>query len=231
LSFPLPATELKPSWWCHSTVKAVLDVTVASIGLLIALPMMLSIALLIAVTSRGPVLFRQWRCGRNGQLFELLKFRTMLHDSDGPRLTRADDCRITSVGRPLRRWKLDELPQLINVISGKMSLVGPRPDLPEIWNLAGEVERKALALKPGLTGAASLAFRDEEDVLAQAPAGKLTDFYLNSVLPKKTKLDIEYAAIANPWNDFMILLQTVCPKVASKPPVIQPVPLDEQISR
>ena len=155
----------------------------------------------------------------------------MVHESDGPRMTRAGDCRITSVGRLLRRWKLDELPQLINVISGKMSLVGPRPDLPEIWNLAGEVERRILALKPGLTGAASLAFRDEEDVLAQAPTGKLTDFYLNSVLPTKIKLDIEYAAIASPWSDFLILLQTVCPKVTSKTPVIQPVPLDEQISR
>src|SRR2546430_1364095 len=153
---------------------------VAFFGLLIALPPMLVIALFVAAGSRGPILFRQRRNGRNGKPFQILKFRTMYNENAGPALTRAGDQRITPVGRYLRCLKLDELPQLINVLRGEMSMVGPRPDLPEIWNQASATERQIVALRPGLTGAASLAFHEEERILAQAPAGRLTDFYLKS---------------------------------------------------
>jgi lipopolysaccharide/colanic/teichoic acid biosynthesis glycosyltransferase len=187
---------------------------------------------LVAVTSRGPVIFRQLRTGQNGRGFWILKFRTMIHGHGGEPLTRDGDCRITRVGRHLRRWKLDEIPQLINVLKGDMSLVGPRPDLPEIWSKANSSERKLLALKPGVTGAASLVFRDEETLLAQAPAGQLTDFYLYSVLPSKARIDLDYAAQATLRTDFTILSRTLCaalrPKSAT---VVKSAPLNEQLSR
>jgi lipopolysaccharide/colanic/teichoic acid biosynthesis glycosyltransferase len=168
------------------------------------------IALTIVISSGKPILFMQRRVGRYGQEFTLLKFRTMkMAAQSGSGLTRDGDARVTVIGRWLRKRKLDELPQLFNVLKGEMTLVGPRPDLKVFWSQARAEDRRILELTPGLTGVASLAFSDEEQLLTQVPTERLASFYLQQVLPRKVSLDSEYAARATFRSDCGILLQTV----------------------
>ncbi|HZR30017.1 MAG TPA: sugar transferase, partial [Terriglobales bacterium] len=196
--------------WCASAGKRALDFSVAAIMTVLALPLMGVIALLVKFSSPGPLLFRQRRMGRDGQEFEFLKFRTMVHGGhhNGPGVTTKGDARITTVGAFLRKWKLDELPQLFHVLSGKMSLVGPRPDLPKYFSTLNAGQLRVLTLRPGLTGKASICFRHEEEVLHQAPEGELESFYVDQVLPLKIRLDLEYAQTANLMSDTRILFQT-----------------------
>jgi lipopolysaccharide/colanic/teichoic acid biosynthesis glycosyltransferase len=206
------------SSWCFSPTKRALDVTVAFFALTLTAPLMLVITLAIKATSRGPTLFRQERSGLNGRPFQLLKFRTMQAEpSTGTlRLTLRGDKRITSIGKWLRAWKLDELPQFINVLQGEMSIVGPRPDVAEFWLQVSENDRAALAIKPGITGAASTAFINEEELLAQVPASELAERYVREILPRKARLDLAYAARASFWSDCAILTGTLlrifCPQ-------------------
>ena len=186
-----------------------MDIVASALGLILLLPVICVIALAIAIHSGKPVFFQQKRLGLNGRDFHLLKFRTMVTAKNGPGLTRDGDARVTRIGRWLRKRKLDELPQLFNVLKGEMSLVGPRPDLEEFWSQASLDDRRILELKPGVTGAASLAFCDEERLLAQVPAEQLASFYIQEVLPQKARLDSEYAARATFRSDCGILLQTV----------------------
>lgn len=195
--------------WCLSHKKRCMDIVASALGLILLLPAICVIALAIAIHSGKPVFFQQKRLGRNGRDFHLLKFRTMVTAKNGPGLTRDGDARVTRIGRWLRKRKLDELPQLFNVLKGEMSLVGPRPDLEEFWSQASLDDRRILELKPGVTGAASLAFCDEERLLAQVPAEQLASFYIQEVLPQKARLDSEYAARATFRSDCGILLQTV----------------------
>lgn len=186
-----------------------MDIITASLSLLLLSPLFFIIAFAIALTSGKPIFFRHWRLGQHGRKFQVQKFRTMRATVNGGiGLTRNGDARITWAGRWLRRWKLDELPQLYNVIKGEMTLVGPRPDLEEFWLKATADDRRVLQLKPGLTGAASVAFRDEEWLLAKIPLERLGSFYLEQILPQKAKLDSDYAAQATLRSDFGILLQT-----------------------
>jgi len=186
-----------------------MDLVVSAIGLTLLSPVICMIALAIAIHSGKPVFFRQRRLGRNGREFQLLKFRTMVTGKNGPGLTRDGDARVTPIGRWLRKRKLDELPQLFNVLKGEMSLVGPRPDLEEFWSKASPEDRRILELTPGVTGAASLAFCDEERLLAQVSAEQLASFYLQEILPQKARLDSEYAARATFRTDCGILVKTV----------------------
>lgn len=188
-----------------------MDTIAAALGLLLLLPVFLVIASAIVITSGRPVLFRQWRLGRLSQKFQLLKFRTMATKAaeNDPGLTQDSDSRVTWIGRWLRKWKVDELPQLVNVLKGDMTLVGPRPDLEQFWSKACPTDRQILVLTPGLTGAASIAFRDEERLLGQVPAERLTSFYIEQVLPRKARLDSEYASQATFGSDCVILLQTL----------------------
>lgn len=186
-----------------------MDLVASAIGLTLLLPVIFVIALALAIHSGKPVFFRQKRLGRNGREFHLLKFRTMVTAKNGPGLTRDGDPRVTRIGRWLRKRKLDELPQLFNVLKGEMSLVGPRPDLEEFWSQASLEDRRILELTPGVTGAASLAFCDEERLLAQVPAEQLASFYLRDVLPQKARLDSEYAARSTFRSDCGILLRTI----------------------
>lgn len=212
--------EQAPSAWCRSTRKRILDIVVAGIALLITAPLILVIAVAIRITSPGPVLFRQWRCGLKEHQFELLKFRTMKYTrtGSGPGVTRMGDFRVTGLGRVLRKWKLDELPQLLNVLRGEMSIVGPRPDLEQFWRQATESERQVLAVKPGVTGAATLVFRNEDELLAHVPEAELVGFYVRYILPRKAHLDCEYAAQASFLTDCGVLLRTIAcicsPKLA-----------------
>ena len=166
-------------------------------------PFLLVVALLVRLTSHGPVLFRQRRMGRNGLEFTLYKFRSMrVANAAGPHVTVIGDVRITPFGALLRRYKLDELPQFWNVLRGDMSLVGPRPKLPHHEGLC-------LPCRPGITGAATLAFRREEELLASIPGHELDSFYEELIKPRKARIDREYIRNATLLTDLQLLWKTV----------------------
>lgn len=176
---------------------------------LCALPMAL-IAVVIRVLDGPPALFRQTRIGRHGRPFTLLKFRTMAHRPEvGSTITTADDPRVTPLGRLLRRSKLDELPQLFNVVRGDMSFVGPRPDVPGYWDQLHGEDRRLLALRPGVTGPATLLFRDEEVLLAAAPDPRR--FNDEVLFPEKIRVARRYAARISLFSDVMWILLTLTP--------------------
>ena len=189
--------------------KRIFDVVVASLVLLVTAPIWPLIALLIKLGSKGPVIHRAVRTGRHGRPFVLYKFRTMrVGDSVGPSVTRAGDPRVTAVGRWLRASKLDELPNVINVLRGDMSLVGPRPEDPRYVALYTERQREVLTVRPGITSPATVAFRDEEEVLASA-GGDLERAYLHEVLPRKLELDVAYVQRHSLASDLGVLAATV----------------------
>lgn len=165
---------------------------------------MLAVALAVRFTSTGPVLFLQKRTGRNGRNFTIVKFRTMAHIADGAHrpATTASNQRFTPIGPFLRRWKLDELPQLLNVLAGHMSLVGPRPKLPQ--HLIA-----VLPCRPGITGAATAAFAREELTLSYVPGRHLDFFYRSVVLPAKHRLDVEYMTNATFLSDLKLIVKSI----------------------
>jgi lipopolysaccharide/colanic/teichoic acid biosynthesis glycosyltransferase len=188
--------------------KRTMDLFLASLGLLLALPIFAIAGIALRLEGRGGVFFRQVRVGRHGRPFRIWKFRTM---ADAPEpamvLTVAGDPRITRVGAWLRDWKLDELPQLLNVLRGEMSLVGPRPEVPRYVARYTPEQRRVLDLTPGITDPASLRFRSESDRLAQHIDPE--DAYLRQVLPEKLSISLDYAARATRWSDLRVLWQTV----------------------
>jgi lipopolysaccharide/colanic/teichoic acid biosynthesis glycosyltransferase len=192
------------SVWSHSSAKRLFDCVAIIPVLPFVAPVFLLIGLAVRLTSKGPALFMQKRMGRNGRTFTIVKFRTLEHGHDKTHqaVTTADNQRFTPVGPFLRRWKLDELPQLWNVLKGDMSLVGPRPKLPE--HQIGQ-----LRCRPGITGAATLAFAREESFLARLPKHELDCCYHEKILPAKQQLDLEYMARATFSSDFKMLVNTV----------------------
>ncbi len=188
--------------------KRIFDFTAASLGLLIlAIPIGI-IAIIMGVTDGRPILFTQQRVGKGGKLFQIKKFRTMYVRQEGDStITVAGDKRITPIGRYLRRWKLDELPQLWNVMVGEMSFVGPRPDVPGYADkLEGEA-RKLLLLRPGITGPATLAYRNEEEILANVHDPIQ---YNNDVIyPEKVRLNLEYLENASFPKDLGCIYRTI----------------------
>lgn len=191
------------SQWSQSEKKRYFDCICVVLASPFLIPVLVLIAIAVRLTSSGPVLFLQERVGRNGRSFTILKFRTMTHSEDMAHnpVTTANNQRFTLVGPFLRRWKLDELPQLLNVLLGDMSLVGPRPKLPE--HQIGE-----LLCRPGITGAATIAFAREETILADLSGHSLRDYYRDVILPVKHKLDMEYMAKATFASDLRLLLNT-----------------------
>lgn len=191
-------------------MKRLFDFTAAATGLLLLAPLLLSIAVLIRLESRGPALFLQERVGRGGRPFRIHKFRTMVADAPrlGASITVGRDPRITRVGSWLRRYKLDELPQLIDVLIGNMSLVGPRPEVPQfVAAYPPEVRNKVLSVRPGLTDNASLEFIDESSLLAEAADPERE--YLERILPKKLRHYIEYVDGRSMTGDLWILFRTL----------------------
>ena len=188
-------------------MKRTFDVTVALLGLIILAPIFVIIGGWIKVASPGPIFYRARRVGRQGVLFSLYKFRSMAVDADrlGAGITVNDDPRITRVGRLLRRSKLDELPQLINVVKGDMSLVGPRPEDPRYVESYTPEQRHVLIVRPGITSWASVQYRHEEQLLA---ASTVDDVYRHEIMPQKLALDLDYVARQSFWLDMRILLQT-----------------------
>ncbi|MGD0693661.1 MAG: sugar transferase [Terriglobia bacterium] len=189
--------------------KRILDVLGALAGLMITSPILGLCAIAIHLESPGPIIFRQWRVGQAGDPFQILKLRTMVQHADrqGPKLTGSGDARITRVGKWLRKTKLDEIPQLLNVLRGEMSLVGPRPELPEYVVTYSRQQRKLLEFKPGMTGPASLAFIDEERLLARHP--DIESFYVGTILARKLELDLAYCQMASLVGDFKLLFRTI----------------------
>lgn len=192
------------STWSRSGVKRFFDCACILPVMPLLIPAFFIIGLAVRLTSRGPVLFMQTRMGRNGRTFTIVKFRTLEHREDRGHhsVTTADNQRFTPVGPFLRRWKLDELPQLWNVLRGDMSLVGARPKLPE--HQIGELQ-----CRPGITGAATIAFAREESFLARLPKHDLDDYYREQILPAKHQIDLEYMARATFLSDLKLLVDTV----------------------
>jgi lipopolysaccharide/colanic/teichoic acid biosynthesis glycosyltransferase len=192
------------SVWSRSSAKRFFDCACILPLTPVLVPLFMVIGLAVRLTSSGPVLFMQKRMGRNGRTFTIVKFRTLEHCENRTHhsVTTTDNQRFTPVGPFLRRWKLDELPQLWNVLKGDMSLVGARPKLPE--HQIGK-----LRCRPGITGAATIAFAREENYLARLPKHNLDEYYHERILPAKHQIDIEYMARATFLSDLRLLFDTV----------------------
>ena len=190
-------------------LKRTFDLVLASCTLVLLGPLLLVIAVLIKLDDGGPVLYRAVRIGRAGVPFRICKFRTMVVNADrlGGPSTPDDDPRITTLGRWLRRSKLDELPQLLNVVNGTMSFVGPRPEVPQEVSLYTDEERALLRVRPGITDWASIRFRDEGAILRGATDPHET--YRRVIRPEKMRLALEYVRTASLATDVRILLATL----------------------
>ncbi len=188
-------------------LKRIFDILASIVGLLILWPILLITALIIKIKMPGAVLFTQKRSGRYGKLFTIYKFRTMTDGHGGNTISVKGESRITPLGAVLRRYKLDELPELWNVLTGDMSFVGPRPDMPEYFNRLKGEEKKILELRPGITGPASLKYANEEELLAtvEDPV-KYND---EVVWPDKVRINLDYYHNRTFWGDISIIFQTI----------------------
>lgn len=189
--------------------KRLFDVAAAAVGLILLAPALLAIALWIRIDSPGPALFRQRRVGRHGRHFDIYKFRTMAdRPDDGRQLTVGQDPRITRAGRFLRRTKLDELPQLLNVLEGSMSLVGPRPEVPRyVDRYPPAVRQTVLSVAPGITDLAAILYKDENDILGRAQDPERT--YVETILPVKLEYYQRYVRERTFWLDLRIIFRTL----------------------
>jgi lipopolysaccharide/colanic/teichoic acid biosynthesis glycosyltransferase len=190
-------------------MKRLFDIAVAVVGLVVLSPILLLVAALIKIDSWGPVFFRQERIGRGFKPFRIYKFRSMIKDAPqmGSLITCGDDPRITRLGRVLRKTKIDELPQLINVLKGEMSLVGPRPEVPKYVELFRNDYKEILKIHPGITDLASLRYRDEAAVLNSAENAE--EEYIKRVLPEKIELGKQYIRNASLLFDLTLIVRTL----------------------
>lgn len=193
----------------NKVIKRIFDIICSSFGLICLSPMLIVVIILIKRGSDGPVFFKQIRVGENEKEFLILKFRTMVVDAEklGKQITIGNDSRITNIGAFLRKYKLDELPQLINVLKGEMSLVGPRPEVPRYVSLYTQEQKKVLNIKPGITDLASLRYKDENDLLGDKQDPEA--FYINTVMPDKLALNLEYIEKNNIMFDIYIIIKTI----------------------
>lgn len=188
--------------------KRLFDLLAAGLGLLLLSPLLLAVALWIRLDSPGPVFFRQERVGRHGRPFRIHKFRSMTHGAAGLALTVGADARITRAGAVLRRTRLDELPQLLDVLAGDMSLVGPRPEVPRyVAHYPPGLRERALSVRPGITDPSSLAFLDEAERLARAADPERE--YIEHILPLKLQAAADYAERATLWTDLGVIARTL----------------------
>jgi lipopolysaccharide/colanic/teichoic acid biosynthesis glycosyltransferase len=186
-------------------IKELFDRTLAAIGLLVAAPIMILLGLLIKLESAGPVFFEHQRVGKNGRLFRMYKFRKMPHRLHaGPKISPKHDPRLTRVGNVMERLKLDEIPQLLNILKGDMSFVGPRPEIPEIVNLYTAEQRKVLTVKPGLVGPNQIVWRNEKNLLPDN-VSDVERHYVKHILPEKMARDLRYVEEANFFLDLKYL--------------------------
>ena len=185
-----------------------MDIVISAAALCVLWPVLLLIALAIVIDDPGPVFYRQVRVGRGGRPFRIFKFRTMVSDADkrGLLITVGADSRITRVGAFLRKTKLDELAQLLNVLCGQMSFVGPRPEVADYVDLYTPYQRQVLQVRPGITGLASIRFRNENDLLTASSDPNRT--YIEKIMPRKIELDLEYIPHASVFYDIKLIFQT-----------------------
>ncbi len=186
--------------WCFDRIVALVGIIVLFIPLLV-------IAILIKTDSKGPVFFMQTRIGKNGKPFKICKFRTMIDQTEGDTVTTADDPRITRIGHWLRHSKVDCLTELVNVLVGQMSFVGPRPDVPGYADQLQGNDRRILQLRPGITGPASIKYRNEEELLAQQPNPKV--YNDNVIWPDKVKINLDYLDKWSFWGDIKLIFKTI----------------------
>jgi lipopolysaccharide/colanic/teichoic acid biosynthesis glycosyltransferase len=201
------------------------EAAIALVALVIAAPLIALSAIMIAVTSRGPVIFRQKRMGRKGRPFTMYKLRTMRVANSGPQVTAGDDVRVTPVGKFLRKTKLDELPELWNILKGDMSLVGPRPEVPRYVDLDNLMWRLILEARPGITDPMTLRLRNEEALLAEVK-GDRERFYLETLSPFKLEGYLDYLRARSWRSDLKVLWQTA---IAVAFPNKAPLPKLEEI--
>ena len=189
--------------------KRFFDIVAVLIGSVILFPIMVPIILWIKLSSKGPLFYIQERVGKDFKVFKLYKFRSMIVNADlkGPSVTSGDDPRITKVGKLIRKTKIDELPQLLNVLQGHMSLVGPRPEVMKFVAQKREEYKKVLSVKPGITDNAAIEFRDEEGIMEQYENKE--EAYINKVLPQKIKLYYKYIDSISFLNDIQLILKTL----------------------
>jgi lipopolysaccharide/colanic/teichoic acid biosynthesis glycosyltransferase len=189
--------------------KRIFDLFFALAGIIILIPLFIIIAIWIKLDSPGAIFFRQTRVGQFGREFCIYKFRTMVSNAEaiGKQITVGSDRRITTSGKFLRKYKLDELPQLFNVLKGEMSFVGPRPEVPKYFALYPPNGSDVLNVRPGITDLASIAFRKENELLATAPDPE--QFYIQEIVPKKLALNMQYIDQASLAFDLQIILQTL----------------------
>jgi lipopolysaccharide/colanic/teichoic acid biosynthesis glycosyltransferase len=190
-------------------LKRLFDVFFALVGLVVFLPVLVVGAIWIKLDSPGPILFKQVRVGRLGREFKIYKFRTMVVNAEslGKQITIGEDRRITASGKWLRKFKFDEVPQIFNVLKGDMSLVGPRPEVPNYVKMYAPEQRRVLEVRPGITDLASIEFRRESDLLAQFADPEYA--YIHEIMPKKLAMNLQYIDRANLVTDFSIIMQTL----------------------
>lgn len=200
--------ERSPAW-LDEVLRRLFNVGAAAVGLLLLSPVLAVVAAAVRLDSPGPILFRQKRVGRGGVPFDILKFRSMRSDAEsvGGQLTVGADARITRTGRFIRAWKLDELPQLINVVRGEMDLVGPRPEVPRYVALYDEQQREVLTVRPGITDPASVEFRNESELMAQHPEPER--LYVEQIMPRKLALNIDYVRRRTVLSDIGVIFSTL----------------------
>ena len=206
---PIEVDEILKRKKLQIILKRGFDIIFSLLGLIVLLPAFLVIATAIKLDSNGPVFFRQVRVGKNGKEFKILKFRTMVVDAEkkGLQITVDKDSRITKVGRFLRKYKLDEFPQLINVLVGDMSFVGPRPEVPKYVALYNDEQKIVLKVKPGITDIASIEYKDENTLLNQNDNPEKT--YIEEIMPAKLKLNIDYIKSISIIYDIKLILKTM----------------------
>lgn len=189
--------------------KDLFDAIFGLVGFLILLPALAVIAAAIRLTSPGPALFRQERVGKDGRLFHILKFRTMVAraEEQGLKITVGKDPRVTPLGEFLRRFKLDELPQILNILKGEMSFVGPRPEVPQYVELYTPEQRRVLSIKPGVTDLASIRFRNESELLGQSADPEKT--YTEEIMPQKLAINLDYVDQASLSYDLRLIWMTL----------------------
>jgi len=199
-------------------MKRPFDLTASFLGVVLLSPLLCAVALGIRVCDGSPVFFRQARVGRGGKPFRMWKFRTMVPDAEkrGALLTVGGDGRITALGKRLRGWKIDELPQLFNVLDGTMSLVGPRPEVARYVARYSPEERRVLDLMPGITDPASIRYRDESERLARAEDPE--EYYVRVLVPEKIRLNLEYGKKATFAGDIRVILKTLIPRLPLRTP-------------
>ena len=189
-------------------LKRVFDIIASFCGIIILFPLIIIVSILIKITSKGPVLFKQVRVTKNGKLFKIYKFRTMKENSEGNKqITVGKDNRITGIGHILRKTKLDELPQLFNVLKGEMSLVGPRPEVPKYVELYTDEQREILKVPAGITDYASIYFSNESELLGEAENPE--EFYIKKIMPYKIELNKKYINEIGIMTDIKIIILTI----------------------